>query len=260
VIQKVTMRFIGKNIRYLRNLKNLTQGVLAERLGITRARLVTYENERNEPPVEFLVTLSEYFSISLDILVKGDLTKTNPEAMMKVGKNRILFPVIIDGEGNDLVEVIPEKASAGYLRGYSDPEYIEGLQRMKLPFLPSGKHRAFPIKGDSMPPLSEGAYVIGKYVDSISDVRNGNTYVLLTRNEGIVYKRLYKNPEQEDALVLHSDNKIYPPYELKSSEVLELWEYTCSINTGSYAEEELNMESIMGMMRELKIELERVRK
>jgi transcriptional regulator with XRE-family HTH domain len=254
------MMFVGKNIRYLRNLKNLSQEALSEQLGITRARLVTYENERNEPPVELLVKLSEHFSISLDVLVKGDLMKTNPEAMMKVGKNRILFPVIIDKEGQDLVEVIPEKASAGYLRGYSDPEYIEGLQRMKLPFLPAGKHRAFPIKGDSMPPLSEGSYVIGKYVDSFTDVRDGNTYVLLTRNEGIVYKRLYRNHEQSDALMLHSDNKIYPPYSLKSSEVLEIWEYTCSINTSPYAEEELNLESIMGMMRELKIELERVRR
>jgi transcriptional regulator with XRE-family HTH domain len=252
--------FIGKNIRYLRNLKNLSQEALAEQLGITRARLVTYENERNEPPVELLVTLSEHFSISLDVLVKGDLMKTNPEAMMKVGRNRILFPVIIDTEGQDLVEVIPEKASAGYLRGYSDPEYIEGLQRMKLPFLPAGKHRAFPIKGDSMPPLREGSYVIGKYVDSFADVRDGNTYVLLTRNEGIVYKRLYRDQEQDDTLMLHSDNKIYPPYQLRSSELLEIWEYTCSINTSPYAEEELNLESIMGMMRELKIELERVRK
>jgi transcriptional regulator with XRE-family HTH domain len=254
------MVFIGKNIRYLRNLKNLSQEALAEQLGITRARLVTYENERNEPPVELLVTLSEHFSISLDVLVKGDLMKTNPEAMMKVGRNRILFPVIIDTEGQDLVEVIPEKASAGYLRGYSDPEYIEGLQRMKLPFLPAGKHRAFPIKGDSMPPLREGSYVIGKYVDSFADVRDGNTYVLLTRNEGIVYKRLYRDQEQDDTLMLHSDNKIYPPYQLRSSELLEIWEYTCSINTSPYAEEELNLESIMGMMRELKIELERVRK
>jgi hypothetical protein len=61
----------------------------------------------------------------------------------------------------------PWFASAGYTRGYADPDYIEKLPQMKLPFLPSGKHRAFPIKGDSMPPIREGSFVIAKFFAKI---------------------------------------------------------------------------------------------
>jgi len=251
---------VGRNIRYLRNLKNLSQDALATALEISRARLVTYENERNEPSIDVLISISDYFVISLDALIKGNLMKSNPGAMMKVGKNRTLFPVIIDAEGRDLIEMIPEKATAGYLRGYSDPEYIENLQRMQLPFLPVGKHRAFPIKGDSMPPLNEGSFVIARYVESLEDIHDGNTYVLLTRDDGIVYKRVYNDVKNNAALMLHSDNKYYPPYAVKAEDVLELWEYTCAINTNPYKPEELNMDSILSMMRDLKIELERVKK
>lgn len=249
---------ISKNIKYLREAQKLSQEALAIDLDITRGRLVTYEKGRNEPPIGILIKLSDYFHISLDALLKGDLTKTNPEALMKVGKNRILFPVTMDKEGNDFIEIIPAKATAGYLLGYSDPEYVESLQKMKLPFLPTGKHRAFPIKGDSMPPVKEGSYIIGKYVESLDKIREGNTYVLLTRDEGIVYKRIFA--DKDGSLVLSSDNKSYPPYKVNPEDVLEAWEYTCAINTSPYKEEELNPESIMTMFRSLQVQIEKIKK
>ena len=111
-----------------------------------------------------------------------------------------------------------------------------------------------------MPPLNEGSFVIAKYVESLEDIHDGNTYVLLTRDDGIVYKRVYNDVKKNAALMLHSDNKYYPPYAVKAEDVLELWEYTCAINTNPYKPEELNMDSILSMMRDLKIELERVKK
>jgi len=68
----------------------------------------------------------------------------------------------VDDNNENLIEVVPTKASAGYLAGYlagyDDLEYIEQLQKIKLPFLPTGKHRAFPIKGDSMLPMKDGSF------------------------------------------------------------------------------------------------------
>ena len=149
------MSKIASNIRFLRQLRGLSQEQLAEDLRVTRSRIGGYEEGRNEPPIDLLIRLSEYFHVAIDALVRGDLKRTNLDGLMKLGKNRILFPILIDAEGNDMVELIPLKASAGYLRGYADPEYIERLPQMKLPFLPVGKHRAFPIRGDSMPPIKE---------------------------------------------------------------------------------------------------------
>jgi hypothetical protein len=55
---------------------------------------------------------------------------------------------------------------------------------------------------------------------------------VITKSQGIVYKRLNKNGR--NALMLHSDNTIYLPYEIKASEILEIWEYACSIATNEF--------------------------
>ncbi len=249
---------LATNIKQLREVKKLSQEQLAEKLDITRSRLGAYEEDRNEPPIAILIRLSDFFHISVDALIKGDLKKTDPDSLMKAGKNRTLFPIMVDTSNNDMIEMISAKASAGYLNGYSDPEYVEHLPLMKLPFVPTGKHRAFPIKGDSMPPLKDGSFVVAKYIESVDELKDGRTYVLLTKSEGIVYKRLYRNAKTF-TIELHSDNKSYQPYTVNKKDILEIWEYTCSINVGNYTTEELNPDSIMKMLKSMQVEIKSIK-
>lgn len=79
----------------------------------------------------------------------------------------------------------------GYLSGYSASEYIESLQRISLPFLNKGKYRAFPAKGDYIPPFKDGCYITGKYVENIKDLKPGKSYIFVTLNDGISYKNLF---------------------------------------------------------------------
>ncbi|MFC3812462.1 XRE family transcriptional regulator [Lacihabitans lacunae] len=225
------MKKISKNIAHLRHLRGVSQEYLANDLNITRSRLSSWEEHRAEPPIDLIVKLSEYFNVSIDSLLKIDLTKVKDlRDLLKIGGNRILFPVMVDSEGKDLVELVPIKASAGYLDGYSDETFIENLPRISLPFAESGKFRGFPIKGDSMPPLESGAYVVGSYVESVSDIKDGKTYVVLTQHEGLVYKRLYNKINEDGNIHLHSDNKAYAPYKVKPEEIFEIWSFVCSIN------------------------------
>lgn len=254
------MSKISSNIRFLRQLKGLSQEQLADDLKVTRSRIGGYEEARNEPPIELLIRLSEYFHIAIDALVRGDLKKTNLDGLMKIGKNRILFPILLDSDGNDMVELIPLKASAGYTRGYADPDYIEKLPQMKLPFLPSGKHRAFPIKGDSMPPIREGSFVIAKYLERFEEVKFGQTYIIVTKEDGLSYKRIMSFNKKEAAYELHSDNKLYAPFKVKASDILEIWEYTCCINMNQYQNDELNLDSIMNMLKGLKVEISGIKR
>jgi len=254
------MSKIATNIRFLRQLKGLSQEQLADELKITRSRIGGYEEARNEPPIDLLIRLSEFFHIAIDALVRGDMRKTNIDGLMKIGKNRILFPILLDNDGNDMVELVPVKASAGYTRGYADPDYIEKLPQMKLPFLPTGKHRAFPIKGDSMPPIKEGSFVIAKFIERLEDIRMGHTYIVVTKEDGLTYKRVMAYNKKEGTYELHSDNKIYQPFKVKVSDILEIWEYTCSINMSEYQQDELNLDSIMNMLRGLKVEIAEIKR
>lgn len=233
----------------------MSQEALADTLDINRSRIGSYEENRSQPPIEMLVKFSEHFGLPIDVIVKNDLSKTQEKSFIQIGQHRVLFPIVVDDENEDMIEVIPMKASAGYLNGYADPEYIEQLKHIKLPFVPTGKHRAFPIKGDSMLPVKEGSWVVGKFVEDIQDVRSGKTYILLIKDEGLVYKRIYQDEEEPSVFMLKSDNKIYEPYPVMLSNVLEIWEFTCSIRTEEYDEGELKVESIMRMLRELQVEL-----
>lgn len=253
------MKPIQANIKHLRSLKKLSQERFADDLGWTRSVVGSYEEGRSEPPIERLIDLSNYFNIPIDILVRKDLRKAKDTSFIEVGNKRVLFPVTVNEDNEDLIEIIPAKASAGYLSGYDDPEYIEQLQKIKLPFLPTGTHRAFPIKGDSMLPVKDGAFVVAKFVEDIEDIRNGKTYIILTKNDGLVYKRIYLTDDDSNDLLLSSDNKAYKPYLVSKESILELWEFTCCINTQEYDEKELKLSSIMTMFQELKVELEAVK-
>lgn len=254
------MRNLSFNIKHLRSLKKLTQEQFAELFNVSRSRISSYEENRATPPIEFLVEISEYFNVPIDALVKNNLSSATDINFINIENNRVLFPITVNSNDEELIELIPTEASAGYLRGYSDPEYIEHLNKIKLPFLPTGTHRAFPIKGDSMLPVKSGSYVVARFIENVSDIKNGKTYIVITLNDGIVYKRVYDKIDEHKMLLLASDNKKYDPYYVNVDEIIELWEFTCSINTQEYDEHELKISSIAGMLTQLGVELKELQK
>ena len=254
------MNNLSKNIKHLRGLKKLTQESLAEELSVTRSRISSYEENRSSPTIDFLIDFSAYFRIPIDIIIKNDLTKAKDVSFIEVGNKRVLFPITVDHDNENLIEIIPSKASAGYLLGYDDPEYIEQLEKIKLPFLPTGKHRAFPIKGDSMLPMKDGSYVVAEFVEDIKNAKTGYSYIVVTKDDGMTYKRLDNLIEEKQSFLLKPDNSSYQAYEVPVTEVLELWKFTCSINTQEYEEHELKLSSIIQMFNGLGVKLEALKK
>jgi len=221
------MSLFSDNLRYLRELTGNTQGETAELLDCKRGRYEPWESGKSEPPHEMLITISRYYKVSIDLLLTIDLRKYRREEMIKLDDNRIVLPIVVDKAGNNLIEIVPEKARAGYLTGYSDPEYIENLPQISMPFLGPGKHRAFPVGGDSMPPHDDKSYVVGKYVENLGEIKKDKTYILITYSEGMTYKRL--NSKNTDSVTVEPDNVIYNPYEIKLSDIVEIWEYVAHI-------------------------------
>ncbi|MDP2454495.1 MULTISPECIES: helix-turn-helix domain-containing protein [unclassified Kaistella] len=252
------MSILSENMRYLRGQQKYSQQKIADNLLITRGRYAKYEDGSSEPPIEILIRLSKYYRISIDLLVGLDLSKYSLEKMMKLPDNRTILPIMVDEKGENKIEIIPEKAQMGYLQGYSDPEYIEKLQTISLPFLRNGKFRAFPASGDSMPPFKDGTFIVGKYVENVSDLKKDKTYIFITQNEGVVYKRFEKKTSK--SITVSSDNPLYKPYDIKLSELVEIWEYACSINTAEFETETLDMMTVKEMFLSLKKEIDLIKK
>lgn len=240
------MAIFSDNLRYLRVKSGMTQQKLADALLIPRERYAKYEGT-TDPPLDCLQKISRYFHVSIDLLLSFDIRRVPYEDLMQLEDNRILLPITVDNEGKNKIEIIPEKAQAGYLSGYSDPEFIETLQHISLPFLSNGKYRAFPVTGDSMPPHKKGSFIVGEYVERISDVVDGKTYILLTKDNGIAYKRLMK--KENNSLLAKSDNTVYEAYEVKGADVLEIWRYACSIATQEFEPDDLGVISVKDVLQ-----------
>lgn len=256
---------IGKNLKFLRRKSGLTQQELANELEIRRSSIGAYEECRAAPKYETLERISDYFDVSIDFLVKEDLTLMSPEALREEqeqrkmdieGKRLRILPVSIDESGKELIEFVnSQKASAGYLNGLADPEYIEELPKFQLPMLTEGTFRAFEIMGDSMLPIKPGTIIIGEYVDNWRNVKNGETYVIVSDSEGIVYKRVQnKITDDGGTLLLKSDNLMYSPYEVNIEEVREIWKARMYISS-DFPEPEMTLEKLSSIVMDIQQEV-----
>lgn len=63
------MNNLGERIRKLRVSKNITQPVLAARLGVTKSVVSAYENSIRYPSYDILIKLSNIFDVSTDFLL-----------------------------------------------------------------------------------------------------------------------------------------------------------------------------------------------
>lgn len=221
------MSLISNNLKYLRKKINLTQEQMAQQIGIKRSLLGAYEEGRADPRISNLLKFSEIFSLSVDQLIGTDLTtgKDYSSTQNEDRNDLRVLSITVDKDDHENIELVPQKASAGYLNGYADPEYIEELPKFQLPVLPdNATYRAFEISGDSMLPLKSGTIVIGQFVENIVDTKNGKTYIFVTKDEGIVYKRIYKYADNPELFCFASDNRQYSTYDVNGKDVLEVWE------------------------------------
>ena len=126
--------------------------------------------------------------------------------------------------GRPDIPFVPVKAAAGYLAGYADPEFVDELNTFTLPMLSGGNYRAFEIIGDSMLPTPSGSVIVGEKIEKLDELKNDSACIVVSRHEGIVYKRVQKNGRSKDKLTLVSDNPIYHPYTVRAEDVLEMWQ------------------------------------
>jgi len=219
------MSIAGRNLKYLRKLRGWTQEEFANKLGIKRSLIGAYEEERADPRLDVLEIISEIFKVSLDELLLKDLSEI--KGANYLAKRRQMKMMSAD---RNVIHFVPVKATAGYLAGYADSEFIDELNTFTLPMLAGGSYRAFEIIGDSMMPTPSGSVIVGEKIENLDSVKNNAAYIVVSKNEGIVYKRVVKNNKNKNKLTLVSDNPAFQPYQVQTEDVLEMWQAQAVIN------------------------------
>lgn len=243
----------GQNLKYLRKLRGWTQEEFAIKLGIKRSLIGAYEEERADPRLEVLEIVSDTFKLSLDDLLLKDLSNTGNSYLDKRRQQKMMT---VD---RNVIHFVPVKAAAGYLAGYADSEFIDELNTFTLPMLAGGNYRAFEIIGDSMLPTPSGSIIVAEKLESAEDVKNDQAYIVVSRNEGIVYKRLVRSNRAKNKITMVSDNPQYQPYQVNTEDVVELWQAQMIINKVSQ-QQRWDVNSLANMVNNLQDQVSTLKK
>lgn len=259
--------FLAKNLRYLRKQRNMNQREAATDIGFNQSTYNNYETGKSKPGLDDLLTIINYFDITASQLLESDLEYSGQTGNLSeiagrlknrsLGKvnsklsgnlnaekqplstsepdapvyHRLPQVVTIDSSGNENVVMVPVRARAGYLNGYADPQFIEKLPAYRLPGLNNGSYRIFEVEGVSMyPTLHDKDLVIGQYVEQWRDIRDDRVYVVVTKNDGLVVKRVINRLLKDRKLILKSDNykdrDMFPPLVCDPENIVEIWYVT----------------------------------
>lgn len=257
------MSNISSNLKYLRKKKGLTQQQFADEIGIKRSLVGAYEEDRAEPKYDLLKRIAEYYDFTIDEFINEEINDKWKPKPKGHGSNLRILSISVDQDDKENIELVPVKASAGYLNGFSDPEYIKDLPKFQLPLpaLKQGTFRGFEIMGDSMLPIQPGSIVIGEYLENWSEVKTGETYIIISKNEGVVYKRAGNRFKENKELKLISDNKVYDPYSVAAEDIMEIWKAKAYI-TSSLPDPtpEPTMETLTHMMSQMQKSISQMNK
>jgi transcriptional regulator with XRE-family HTH domain len=233
------MTKLASNLKYLRKKHKLSQGELSSEFQIARTTLGDYERGKTEPNLEMLIRISKKFDLPIHDLILKNLSYNEFE----IARNQDLrvLAISIDKENNENIELVSSKAEAGYLDSFNDTEFIRDLPKIYFPNIPQGTFRGFEIRGDSMLPMEPGSIVICSYVEDLNQIKDDHTYVLVTKDSGLVYKRLKHKPSHKK-LTLISDNESYLPYEINFTDIAEVWKYYAHL---SFSDSKSTIHSIL---------------
>lgn len=231
----------ASNIKLLRKRYKRTQDDIANLLNMKRSTVSGYENEVAQPSIDVLIAFSKYYKIAIDTLVKVDLSMLTENQLTQVERGFDTFisggelrvhATSVNAHNNENIELVNHKASAGYRAGYADPEYIRVLPTFQMPFLSrEKKYRTFQIVGDSMLPIPTGSWVTGEFIQNWHLLRDGQAYIILTIEDGIVFKVIENHIKSEGKLKLYSLNSLFNPYDIDIKEVREIWKFVHYISS-----------------------------
>ena len=218
------MKEIRERIRLLRKVLDKNQSDFAEQLNISGNQQGHFETGRNKVPSDYLQKISSTYNARLDWLIEGkgemfaDKKQKNiikqipisevsePETKYKERKPHHGIPLVsvkaLGGTGNSVFK-IEEKDIQEY---YVVPDFTNINFMLR-------------VKGSSMyPKYNSGDVVACRIIKESAFIQYGKVYVIATKEQGILIKRLKKSEKKNHILAI-SDNTNYDPFDIPMNEV-----------------------------------------
>jgi transcriptional regulator with XRE-family HTH domain len=251
----------SRNIRHLRRKYQFTQEEMARKLGIKRSLLGAYEEDRANPRLDVLVKAAEIFNMSVDQLVSDSLVDAPSEStanqpssaaprssespsranlsQTSTYRRHKISESLDKGKASSLQSVqalrlVPAEEFDRYFYEAVDEAYLEKLPLLRIPGLPPSNmpYRAFEVEDDSMSPVEKGAVVVARQEEKIQQIKDGKLYVLVTRTDGVIFRRVYNHIRKSGELLLEALNPAFTQQQLSvMGREVEAWEVLLYISS-----------------------------
>lgn len=182
-------------IKELRKKEKYTQAELAAKLSVNQTTVSCWETGKATPPPEMLMTLAQFFGVTVDYLMGNTPTKTEK-------KKGVQVPVLGEVRAGYPMEAV---------------ENIIDYEEIDEEMARRGEFFALRIKGDSMEPrFAEGDVVIVRKQET---AESGDIVVALVNGDSATIKKLKRH---QDGITLVPTNLAYEPMYYSNEEIMEL--------------------------------------
>jgi len=216
------MSFFGKNIRKIRNVKNMSQQAFADLFNLKRGTLGAYEEERSEPKIETILKIANYFSITVDDLLTKELTVNH---LLKFKGDLSLNTEETVKEKLARIPLITEQLQRNYITNFENEYFVEDLPCLHLPINPDKKFMGYTVTNLEMTHHDQGLYpkdlVVGEFVpkEIYKKLENGSIVFVMV-NQELILRRLYIS---KNKLTLRADHRNIEDKIFELSDIKEIW-------------------------------------
>ncbi|GAA4302743.1 helix-turn-helix domain-containing protein [Nibribacter koreensis] len=225
------MSCIGKNIKKIRTVKNLSQAGFAQLFDLARPSVGAYEEGRSEPKIETLVQIARHFGVSLDLMITKELTINDLYGFdifkRDLPQSQLLKKVAEPSISASSTVLVTAQALPAYLSQGQDATFLQSLPVIQLPSQVQTLHRAFEHTGLEMEYQQQGI-LEGDVLYAASVPLNAHllqpqaVYVVVTATQ--IVTRRYQGLSHHNELFLKADNPAYEVALVPMGDVKELWQ------------------------------------
>lgn len=258
------MSTVSENIKYLRKLKGYTQEQFAQRIGIKRSLLGAYEEARANPNEIYLDSMAEVLGVDVEHLLHENLKEKGRRLgagmIMKLNPDQPDKPTSSLQEETGEVKSEESKATAASQMGLFDdsarkgsevfrsesvntvsnpvretntPHYVNPddseLVSLLTRLLASNPDFRIFSQLDDLP--TKEVSVIGKRIESAKAIVTDQTYVIVTHDNRILFRRAFNQIPIKGTVILSSDFGEKPTLELRVGEISEVYLYQANLQT-----------------------------
>ena len=210
---RINLSYVGENIKKIRQAKKMSQADFSKIFNLARASVGAYEEGRSEPKIEMLISMANYFGISIDALLTRKLT------INEIFKVNTLNEKL--NKAHQLKGDVKPSASVRFVRAdsyldfvvhHSQRSYVDSLDQTGFPDFGQRPDIAFEMSGTEMSVgnhgIKHGDILFGKEIGkkALKQAIN-NVFVVITDTE-LIIRRLTNQKGQE--LTLSADDSQYP--------------------------------------------------